>query len=379
MHQLSSLAWEIGIVRMRGKEDLEVQFSGSFLSPVMMNPVYWLRGLFWALRHRKKELIELFEQVWKASATSKTKIKLFFLLFTVLGIAEFLESHKIFFDHIRAHFLHSEALSSYWLSTLVRVPYSITIHTKMIYYPSSLVEKIVRNASFCVGISNETVDLARRLRSTPNGVFLIHNGVEFVDLKNREKVISPIPVILAVGRLIPKKGFDVLIKACAFLANDNFDFICKIIGSGSEYGYLEKLIIENGLSRHVQLIGAVPFEDVVTHYQSATALIMPSRVCDDDVDGLPTVIIEALAMGIPVIASPIAGIPDLIKNKKTGLIVPPDDYKALAKAIVELLSDKNLRDSLALQGKREIADEFDISETIKKLNNVMTISLTKCN
>lgn len=382
MQQLSFLGWDIEIFRIRGKESSrknKQMFSGSYLSPIMINPVYWIRGLIWTLRHRKTEFIKMLAQVWKANATVATKIKLFVLLFTVLGIAEFVESHRLVFTHIRAHFLHNEAVSAYWLSLLVRVPFSLTVHTRMIYYPFPLVENVIRNASFCVGISNETVSLLCQFRGTSDGIFLIRNGVDINSLRSNERITPPLPVILAVGRLVPKKGFDVLINACSVLNQRKINFVCRIIGSGPEYGFLAKLISANNLSQQVFLTGAMEFEDIVCQYQEATVLVMPSRICNDDVDGLPTVIIEALAMGVPVIASAVAGIPDLIKDKITGLLVQSNDENALAKAIANLLCDKKMRDNLATQGQNEVLDNFDISRTIEQLNELMMLNLVNQN
>lgn len=375
MQHLSMLGWDVAIFRLRGKENLipEKSFSGSYLSPVMLNPAYWMRGLIWALKCRQMELAGMLSEFWVTKTNIITKIKLLSLMLTTLGIAEYIEKERLSFDHIRAHFLHSEALSAYWIAKLIRIPYSITIHTRMTYYPTSLIENIVRNASFCVGISNETVALARRLRDTPDDIFLIRNGVQLEILK-RKKVAALKPVVLAVGRLIPKKGFDILIKACASLKGNNLDFICKIIGTGSEYHRLDKIIIKNHLCEHVMMLGALSFEDVVDQYRSATILVAPSRICSDDVDGIPTVIIEALAMGIPVITTSVGGIPDLIEDKKTGLIVPPDNDQALAKALSILLTDPNLQNSVTLSGKQVVVDEFDIVKTIQKLNAAMILN-----
>jgi glycosyltransferase involved in cell wall biosynthesis len=374
MQYLASLGWNIGIVRIRGKVRPDKSAtSGIYLFPVMLNPVHWVQGLAWALKYRRLQLRDILKQV-NGKSNIKTKLKLLVIVLTTLGIAEYIQTRQLSFDHIRAHFLHSEALIAYWLSLLTNIPYSITVHTRMIYFPLSMVSEIARNAMFCVGISNETVDFAKQLRHTQQGVYLIRNGVEFEELEKKEKTISSTPVILAVGRLVPKKGFDVLIKACATLKT-RFDFNCMIIGDGSEFSSLKNLITENCLSEFVQLIGALSFDDVVSHYQIATVLVVPSRICNNDVDGLPTVIIEALAMGTPVIASSIAGIPDLIKHKETGMIVPPDNEKALAEALTQLLLDRKLRDKLANQGKQVVADEFDIAKTIKRLDNLIALNL----
>ena len=174
-----------------------------------------------------------------------------------------------------------------------------------------------------------------------------------------------------MGRLIPKKGFDVLIKACAIIKGKGINFVCGIVGEGSEYRNLTRLVKENDLVDKVKLLGKLSYDDVVIQYQQASILVAPSRVCKNDVDGLPTVIIEALALGVPVIATPIAGITDLIKGGETGLIVPPDDEKALSNVICEILDNHNMQASLAICGRNRVLEEFDISKTIKNLHVVM--------
>jgi glycosyltransferase involved in cell wall biosynthesis len=382
MQALSSMGWKISIFRIKaaGKPGLDESLLSNFLVlPVMLRPTYWFRGLIWTFRKRYSEFCQICRELSLVKGDIRIKLKLLFLLFTVLGMAEYINVNRISITHIRAHFLHNETVGAYWLSKILHISYSITIHTTMIYYPYSLLQKAVQNASFCVGISEETLALATKLRGNQDNVFLIRNGVNFDVLQNNLETSKTIPIVLAVGRLIPKKGFDVLIKACALLKQRNINFLCRIIGAGSEFPRLKKLIVKNGLSEEVHLAGALPFDQVVTEYQKATLLVVPSRVCKDDVDGLPTVMIEALAMGLPVIASSIAGIPDLIKEKQTGLLVPAEDEKSLANAICDLFFDENLYRSLALQGKNEVLKNFNISETIKQLNNSMVQSLTKPN
>jgi colanic acid/amylovoran biosynthesis glycosyltransferase len=371
---LSRLGWNIKVFRIRGGERLtrnEASVPEIRLSPVMLNPLYWIRGIIWALQYRKQEFAEIRDQVRRLDAKLSEKIKIFVILLTSLGIAEHIEKTKLSFDHIRAHFLHTEALSAYWLAKLLRVPYSITAHTRMIYYPRPLVKKIVENASFCVGISEETVNLLRRFRNNGDAVYLIRNGIEIGVWNPKGRTISSAPLILAVGRLIPKKGFDILIKACATLKQRGTEFTCRVVGTGIQNNHLARLIIENDLGGQVQLLGALPFEDVIGQYEQATVLVAPSRICQDDVDGLPTVIIEALGRGVPIIATPIAGIPDLIKDNETGLIVPPDDQETLANVIGKLLADKKIQVALALEGQKQVVDNFDISKTIKYLHAAM--------
>lgn len=382
MQALASLGWNISIFRIRGADKLGVghaSFCNFFVLPVMLQPVRWFRGLIWAFTRRRAEFRTIQDELSSIKADIWVRIKFLFLLLTVLGMAEYIERNRIAVAHMRAHFLHNETVAVYWLSKMLHIPYSITVHTTMIYYPPALLQKVAQNASFCVGISDETVALATRLRGSQDGVSLIRNGVDFDVLRRSmdDTRISDVPLILAVGRLIPKKGFDVLVKACALLRQENINFVCRIVGNGSEFARLKRLIVDNHLSEHVHLVGALSFTDVVREYENATLCVMPSRVCKDDVDGLPTVIIEALAMRVPVIASSVAGIPDLVKDQQTGLIVPPEDEKRLADAIKILFSEENLCDILALQGNDEVLRNFNIIKTSKQLNDAILSSLVK--
>jgi colanic acid/amylovoran biosynthesis glycosyltransferase len=379
MKHLSLRGWDIAVFRIRGEDDFagkDTLVSDYHISAIMLNPIYWIRGIFWSLKYRSAELAEIADQVRRAETNLLQKLKIVFVLLTTLGIAEAIVISGQVFDHIRAHFLHNEALSAYWLSTLISVPYSITIHTRMIYYPLSLMKKVVENSSFCVGISEEAVKLLEQLRGTKAGVYLIRNGVETNVLQVKADIKSSFPIILAVGRLIPKKGFDTLIKACALLADRDVDFVCHIVGEGSEHNKLARLIRENNLVHRVRLLGALPFDDVILQYQQASMLVAPSRECREDMDGLPTVIIEALGMGIPVVTTPVAGIPDLIKDKETGIIVPPDDEKALSVVISELLANHDLQSSLGSQGQKSVFENFEISRTVEHLHLAM---LSFCN
>jgi glycosyltransferase involved in cell wall biosynthesis len=172
-----------------------------------------------------------------------------------------------------------------------------------------------------------------------------------------------------VGRLVEKKGFDLLVRACARLRDRGVDYTCKIIGGGPQHGVLSQLINELELGNHVCLVGPVPFEEVKGYYRQASLLVMPSRISprDQDRDGLPNVIIEAMATGVPVVATELAGIPDLVIPNQTGLLVPPEDVTELAGAMQELLENDGFRMRLACAGRARVEQEFDLAASVQKL------------
>src|SRR5262249_42578421 len=194
----------------------------------------------------------------------------------------------------------------------------------------------------------------------------VYNGLNLEEFPFRSPEDRP-PVILAVGRLIEKKGFGDLIDACALLEKRPRTFRCRIIGSGRLQADLAGQIRRLGLEGQVQLTGPMPQSEVVKEMQNAAVLAAPCIVANDgDRDGLPNVIQEALALGLPVVSTDVTGIPEVIQHDKTGLRVPQHDPEALAAAIEQLLENPALRVRLAAEGRRLMEAEFDIRRNTQR-------------
>jgi colanic acid/amylovoran biosynthesis glycosyltransferase len=375
MQWLVDLGHEITICQLKWstpwRSQQGLQVSPAYVLSPQFGPLPWAKGLAWGLCRKGNPLRSIWQEYRQTSGEAKSKLKLLAILLTVLRLAQCLDGNGI--GHVRAHFLHGEAVGAMWLARLLNAPYSITAHTLAIYFPRSIIEKTVRAASFCAAITNETLELLTDLRGTSEAVHLIRNGISLREFMVNSAVSwnSRPPQITAVGRLVSKKGFDLLIRACSLLRDWDIDFTCKIIGDGPQYATLNRLITELDLGGYVSLVGALPFEEVKCHYQRASIVVMPSRISSDgqDRDGLPTVIIEALAMGVPVVATTLAGIPDLIIHNQTGLLVPCDNPTELATAIRRILEDENLRDCLAQAGREKVAREFDMAESARRLES----------
>ena len=177
-------------------------------------------------------------------------------------------------------------------------------------------------------------------------------------------------MILAVGSLLHLKGFHILISACAELDKMGVCFLCKIIGEGVERGNLETKIENLQMTDKVQLPGYRTIDELFEEYTNASVFVMPSVPSSIGTDGLPTVIIEAMAAGLPVVATRHAGIPDLVIDGETGLLVNPGDISSLADAIKEMISNKELYSKFAVQGRQKVENEFDL-----KKNNKIRIEL----
>jgi glycosyltransferase involved in cell wall biosynthesis len=198
----------------------------------------------------------------------------------------------------------------------------------------------------------------------------VYNGLRLADFQYRE----PDPhsrKIVAVGRLIEKKGFEILIEACARLKARGIDYECVIIGEGPRREALCSMIDQLGLAGLVKMPGALHRDEVAAAFRSAAVSVMPCVIAEDgDRDGLPTVLIEAMALGAPCVATDVTGIPEIVRNDDTGLCVRQRDPDTLANALERLLQDPALRARLSKNGRALIEAEFDADRNAAILRDI---------
>ncbi len=162
-------------------------------------------------------------------------------------------------------------------------------------------------------------------------------------------------MIFAVSRLVEKKGLFYLVSACHIAQRAGLYLSCRIVGDGPQRSLLEETIRELGLTDYVELPGPAAHEQVIEMYQHATIVALPCIIASDgDRDGIPNALMEALYMQLPVVSTPVSGIPELIEDDKNGLLVPPQDSSALASAIARLLDDPALCHRLGAAGRKTI-------------------------
>jgi glycosyltransferase involved in cell wall biosynthesis len=271
-------------------------------------------------------------------------------------------------DHIHAHFADRAAVVALVASRLLRVPYSLTAHANDIYASPVLLSEKVAHAKFvttCTGYNKAFLE-----RATGRPIELVYHGL---DLTRIESGVSPSlngqsPLILSVGQLKGKKGFAYLIKACQLLKNRGYDFRGEIIGEGPNRKNLETLIADLKLQDTVTLRGALSNAEVMARYSQATLFVLPCVVAKDgDRDGIPNVLLEAMINRVPVISTELSGIPELVENNVTGLLVNSGDSESLANAIVRLLNDVELRQKLGQMGYQRVVERFDIKKNINRL------------
>lgn len=277
--------------------------------------------------------------------------------------------------HVHAHFAVSQTEAALALAALLDCGFSFTAHARDIYAaPNALPEKM-RAARFvvtCTGYNGEHLrrlcpDLpADHVQVIPHGVPL-PCAAPVPPAEEPGRSLVP-PLLLSAGRLIEKKGFETLLAACARLHARGVAFDCGIAGDGPLSRSLSHRIERSGLGHRVQLLGWKRPSEMEQLYEGAAVFVLASRVTPGgDRDGLPNVLVEALAHGVPVVSTRVSAIPELVIDGHTGLLVPPDDPEALAAALERLLADPELRRRLAEAGRRRVAERFEAMANARRL------------
>lgn len=291
-----------------------------------------------------------------------------------LFVSERIDPQKVL--HLHAHFAVGAASVAQVVSLLTDIPYSFTTHAYDIYLArkSELIYKM-RYAHFVITCSVYNQRYLQRLVDPRVGerIHCVYVGLNlklFSALIREPEKIRP-PLILAVSRLVEKKGLLYLVAACRILKDQGYAFQCHIVGDGPQLPLLEERIQALHLEDCVKLPGSAAYEQVIEMYQNASIVALPSVVASDgDRDGIPYALMEAMYMRIPVVSTTVSGIPELIEDGESGLLVPPYDNVALAAALARLLDDPVLCKRLGEAARKTIEARFDVarnSETIIEL------------
>jgi len=272
-------------------------------------------------------------------------------------------------DIIHAHWGTYPSTAAWALAKMLRKPFGFTCHAHDIFIDDQLLKEKIEGAAVPVTISNYNVDWLTR-HTTPvarERLNVVHCGVDLGALPFRRDGREQ-GLIVAVGRLDPIKGFDVLMGALAELKKAGRAFRCRVIGEGPQRAALEAMISREGLGASVELVGARPQAEVRAALYAAHVFALPSVVAPDgNRDGIPVALMEAMAAGTPSVSTFVSGIPELIEPDVSGLLVPPGNVAALANALARLLDDAALCDALAAEARRKVEREFDAEREAKKL------------
>jgi glycosyltransferase involved in cell wall biosynthesis len=274
-------------------------------------------------------------------------------------------------NHVHAHFMGLAARTAFWIHKFFPITFSFTAHANDIFAPRNFeigLDKLVDTARVVITVSDYAKKfLQERFPECADHVRRIYNGLDLAEF-GRTNFSSAPPLILAVGRLIAKKGFADLIHACGSIAERGKSFRCEIIGEGPLENELRGQIERLNLQNRVALSGAKPQLEVRRHLAAANVFVLPSVVdAEGGMDNLPTVIMEAMATGLPVVSTEIGGIPEMVVENETGFLLEPADAIGLATAIEKVIDDRALAERLGRAGYERAQELFSSEKNVHEL------------
>jgi colanic acid/amylovoran biosynthesis glycosyltransferase len=283
-------------------------------------------------------------------------------------------------SHIHAHFAGLTTSVTRLAALFSGVPFTFTAHAKDIFHEAVSVEDLRRkmtDAAATVTVSDYNVEHLKSVcGSAAERTVRIYNGIDLdrFTFHPPEDRSSPLRIV-GVGRLVEKKGFADLIRACALLARSR-SVTCEIIGTGELENELRNMIAQHELSSHVRLLGPRPQAEVIEAVRNAAIFAAPCIVgSDGNRDGLPTTLLEAMALGTPCIATDVTAIPEVIRDGVTGILVRQGDVTGLANGLMLLLSVAELRAKLAREARALIEREFNIHANTARLRSLFGVAV----
>lgn len=286
-----------------------------------------------------------------------------------------LRLQEIGIRHVHAHFAAMASRTAFWINKFFGITFSFTGHANDIFAPGNFeigLGKLTESAKAIITVSDYAADfLKEQFPNSADKIHRVYNGLDLAQFK-RADFSNAIPSIVAVGRLIEKKGFADLIRACELLRNRGSNFRCRIIGEGPLENELRAQSKQLGLDEHVTLAGPQPQAEIISRLAAARVLVLPCIAEKSGAkDNLPTVIMEAMAAGLPVISTPIGGVPEMVRENETGFLIQSGDFVALAEAIEKIIVDPELAQKFGQSAYNRAQNLFSIEKTVRQLRALL--------
>ena len=275
-------------------------------------------------------------------------------------------------DHVHAHFAHDPAAVVQLAARMRPLQWSFTAHARDLYQldPSTIRERVA-SATSVVTICNANVaHLASLLPpSEASKLSLIHNGLDFDQFPAQQRAVCGGPLrVVSIARLVEKKGLADLLQACRVLCDTGLSYTLTVFGDGPLSTSLQALSTELALDEVVTFAGARPRPELIDElYRSDVFALTPCVTLDGDRDGIPTVLVEAMACGLPVVTTDVAGITDLVQHEVSGFVLDPHDVESIADALLRLAADSALRCRMGNAAREIVEREFNGQETADML------------
>jgi glycosyltransferase involved in cell wall biosynthesis len=297
-------------------------------------------------------------------------------------VADLLSRESI--THLHAHFATAPTSVAMFAHHLTGIPYTFTAHAKDIYFDvkPKLLRAKMKHARAVVTISDYNRKHLTRLTPPMQAgkVHCVYNGMDLRRYATGDAIREkpPVPTILTVARLIEKKGIGQLIRACQILRERGRSFCLEIIGKGTLRPSLKAQVDSVNMQNMVRFRGALPQETVREAYAQAAIFALPCVISDDgDRDGIPTVLLEAMACGLPVVSTHVSGIPELVESGRDGILVPAGNTEMLAEALDRLLVNGDLRETLGAAACEKVVKRFSVERSVTELLGLFRLEGTR--
>jgi glycosyltransferase involved in cell wall biosynthesis len=336
-------------------------------------PISWTRFIRAHLsslgRHPRRYVGTLISVVTPKGESLKNRRRTFFHFCEAVYLAEEMRVQQI--QHIHAHFCINAATVALVASRMLDISFSFTAHN-ILFTDRVILKEKIKAASFVAAISHFTREFL--VRQTPDNsighkIHIVHCGISPDDFAPLEvKPATDKPTLLFVGQLCERKGAPVLVEACRVLVERGVNFRCVIVGEGPKRALVEDLVEQHALHEEIELVGTVFQEHIKAFFQRADVFVLPCVTASNgDMDGVPVSLMEAMAVEVAAVSTHVSGIPELIEDGVSGLLVPEQDCLALADALQRALEDDELRSRLGKNGRRKVIREFNIDKSVGEL------------
>ncbi len=272
-------------------------------------------------------------------------------------------------DRVHAHFANNAALKAMLFSKFKNIPFSCTGHgSEILLYPKPYLKDIILAAKPFITISKYNKEILEKKYSLPQDLIQVNYcGVDTQFFKPNRKNPPAIFTITSVTALKAIKGLEYLIIACEYLKNDGIVFNCEIIGGGNLFGKHQKMIKDLKLENHVKLLGAKSQEEIKNKLDNTSIFVLPSLS-----EGIPVAVMEAMSMKLPVIATEITGLPEIIKDQQTGFLVPPENARKLAQTIIFLYQHPEIIPKIGKEARISILENFNLEKNVIRFESLIS-------
>lgn len=277
--------------------------------------------------------------------------------------------------HVHAHFATHPALAGLIIKRLTGIPFSFTAHGSDLHVERRMLDKKVEAAAFAVTVSeyNKEIILRECRRNARRKVFVVHCGVdpeEFTPTSQKKDRTQPFQ-ILCVASFEEVKGHQYLLEACKALEERGVDFECHLVGYGPRKEEVERQIAQLKLQGRIIIHGGLPRREVIRMLAEADVKALasvPTR--GGKREGIPVVLMEAMACGLPVVSSKLSGIPEVVADGRSGFLVNPRDVRGIADSLYKLYRSPELRHAMGQAGREIVLKEFDLRRNAKSLTDL---------